>query len=195
MIIRSHSMMPQPTSPTSMRLSTSSRGQITAVCFAQPRQKSQWILMALCFTTQMKISMIVGPMTRIICMILSLPIQYLTADSLTYVQTSSSKTTTRKSSLERMDTTHVPNIDLFGMRWCTTCASLDLRIDETIWSNMSYGGDALFQVQGKPGVTKGWKNVVVPDSKWFLVSLVWPKSKDLQETIDSTRPPMKWRHL
>ncbi len=46
---------------------------------------------------------------------------------------------------------------VYNMNLLVKKASLDLTIDETTWSNMSYGGDALFQVQGKPGVTKGGK--------------------------------------
>ena len=52
-------------------------------------------------------------------------------------------------------------------------ASLDLTIDETTWSNMSYGGLAFSRVRGKPGVTKGCQNVLLMDSrrrymlKWY----------------------------
>jgi hypothetical protein len=39
-------------------------------------------------------------------------------------------------------------------------ASLDMTINETTWSNMSYGGLALSCVRGKLGVTKGGQNVI-----------------------------------
>ena len=42
-------------------------------------------------------------------------------------------------------------------------ASLDLCLDETTWANMSYGGEVLFRVKGKPGVTKGGQVVMVYD--------------------------------
>ena len=45
-------------------------------------------------------------------------------------------------------------------------ASFDLTIDETTWSNLSYGGLALSRIRGKLGVTKGGQNVLLMDSKW-----------------------------
>ncbi len=62
--------------------------------------------------------------------------------------------------------------------------SLDLTIDESMWSNMSYSGDACFQVQGKLGVTKSGQNAVVLDSKqhythaWYHRHGLNPKTYD-----------------
>jgi hypothetical protein len=42
---------------------------------------------------------------------------------------------------------------------------LDLTIDETTWSNMGFGGLALWRVRGKPDVTKGGQNMLLLDSE------------------------------
>ena len=54
-------------------------------------------------------------------------------------------------------------------------SSLDLCLDETTWANMSYGGEVLYRVKGKPGVTKGGQVVMVYDAnrKYPLAHVHW----------------------
>ncbi len=56
-------------------------------------------------------------------------------------------------------------------------ASLDQTIDETTWSNMSFGGLALTRIRGKPGVTKGGQNVVLLDSKRRYIHAWHPRHR------------------
>ncbi len=63
---------------------------------------------------------------------------------------------------------------MYNMNLLVKIGSCNLTMDGTMWSNMPFGANSHFWVQGKSGVTKGGKNVIVLDSKQCYTHAWYP---------------------
>lgn len=66
----------------------------------------------------------------------------------------------------------------------TKTADLDQCLDETTWSNMGFGGEALYRVHNKPGVCKGGQTVML-----FDVTRKYPRAYIHRHKLQPRPPP------